>query len=333
MQRLLITGAIERPDGFELGDGKYYGAAKLLRLDLESGNIETLLSLEEGNENYPSEHPNLQFTAGQVDRDQLWLPTDTEIRVYSYPELTLNRVISHPFFQNVHSVHLHGDEIVVTCTGLDMVAVLDRDSGACKQLFNVDGKDPWYRHCADTDYRQVHSTRPHDGHPNYVYKWRDQLWVTRCTQEDAVCLPGASQRLNISGDNKTIAVHDGHLINDKVYFTSVDGWILIGDPDQLKVVDSINLNKLDSGKTTRGWCRGIWLDGHRIHVAYSRLRKTRSKSRVSWVKQMVKQRPASACASIVTYDLEARKIVREYSLDEDKIHAIYSLLPEPSSAT
>lgn len=89
MGKLLITGGQEREDGFQLGEGKYYKAAKLLRLDTESGLIEELLSISEGGENYPDEHPNLEFTAGWVDGQELWLSTDTEVMLFSYPDLNM----------------------------------------------------------------------------------------------------------------------------------------------------------------------------------------------------------------------------------------------------
>ena len=40
---LLISGGKERKNGYELGEGKYYGCAKLLKLDLQSGAVTTAL--------------------------------------------------------------------------------------------------------------------------------------------------------------------------------------------------------------------------------------------------------------------------------------------------
>ena len=93
---LLITGGVLRENGFELGEGKYYGCAKLLRLNTETAAVEELLAVDEGNENFPDVYPNLEFTVGSVEADQLWLTTDTEIRLYNYPALKLLKTFSHP---------------------------------------------------------------------------------------------------------------------------------------------------------------------------------------------------------------------------------------------
>jgi hypothetical protein len=61
-KRILLTGGVLRENGFELGEGKYYGCAKLLALDVETGATEHLLSISEGNANFPDVHPNPQLT-------------------------------------------------------------------------------------------------------------------------------------------------------------------------------------------------------------------------------------------------------------------------------
>ena len=327
-RRILVSGGLERPNGFELGDGKFYEAAKLCALDLESGETEELLSVSEGNEHYPEEHPNLQFTAGCFDGDRLWLPTDTELRCYTYPGLVLERTVSHPFFQNIHSVHVIQGKLVATSTGLDLVAVLDPGTGEPLELINAEGKDTWHRFFDDVDYRLVHSTRPHDVHPNFVFEWDGAMWVTRCGPEDAVCLSDFSKRIDISGDDKTISVHDGHVVGERVYFTSVDGCLCVGDPETCRIVETIDLMELEPERVARGWCRGFAFDGDLVHVGFSRFRKTRNKGKLAWLTGFSKK--VLEAASVVTYDLVARKRVREYLLPEDSVHAIYGVLGAPS---
>ena len=62
MAKLLLSGGCLRPNGFELGEGKYYDKASLVQLDLDTGEFTTVLSKDDGGKNYPVEHPNLQFT-------------------------------------------------------------------------------------------------------------------------------------------------------------------------------------------------------------------------------------------------------------------------------
>ncbi len=328
MRRVLLTGGVMRPDGFELGEGKYYEAAKLVRLDLESGEVQQLLCFDQPNDHYPAEHPNLQFTAGCVDGDKLWLPTDTELHCYSYPELQRIKTISHPCFHNCHSVTIMHGRLVVTSTGLDLVVTLDRDTGAILDIVNTDGKATWHRFSPDVDYRMVHSTRPHDCHPNYVFELKGRLWVTRCTQEDAVCITDVSQRIDVSGKKRPTSVHDGIVDGDRIIFTSVDDGIVIADAVTLQTRKVIDLGKLEGRNRPRGWCRGILLDGQTLYVAFSRLRRTRTKSRLSWLDRFVDPQPFET-SSVLAVDLEKPRVIREYLLPAGMIDAIYSVLPEP----
>jgi len=327
---LLISGGQQRINYPDLEDGQYYGSARLLLLDLISGKTKVLLDFSEGNNHYPKNYPNLQFTAGHTEETFIWLPTDTEIRIYKYPEMLLERIISHPFFNNIHSVTLHKDKIYVTSTGLDMVAILDKKSGAALKLINVEGKDPWHRFSKDVDYRLIHSTRPHQGHPNYIFFIEGKPWVTRCTQEDAVSLENLTKRIDISGPDKIISVHDGHVYDGKIFFTSVDGMVLIADIQSRKIIKKIDLYALEKKTNYRpkGWCRGLFVKGSYVYVGFSKFRKTKVKSRLSWIKSKFTKRPYDF-ASVAVYDWVKNIKINEFKIPEESINAIYSLLPEP----
>lgn len=330
MRRVLLTGGVMRPNGFELGDGKHYEAAKLVRLDLDSGVAEELLCFDQPNQHYPSEHPNLQFTAGCVEGDKLWLPTDTELHCYAYPGLERLRTISHPCFQNCHSVTLIDGKLIVTSTGLDLVVILDKGSGAVLEILNTDGKETWHRFDRDTDYRLVHSTRPHDCHPNYVFQLDGKLWVTRCTQEDAVCLRDVQVRIDVSGLKRPTSVHDGIVDGDRILFTTVDDCIVVADRRTLKIERVIDLARVEGRKRPRGWCRGLLLDGQTLYVAFSRLRRTRTKSKLSWLDRFADKHPYET-SSVLAVDLVGPSVIKEFLLPVGMIDAIYSILPEPST--
>ena len=332
MSNLLITGAVLRPNGFELGEGKYYENAKLLRLNLATGKIDELLSVSEGNDNFPAEYPNLEFTVGVAEEDKLWLTTDTEVRLYQYPEPTLLTTFSHPCFHNVHSVAVYRDRLYVTSTGLDMVVVLDKGTGEIVDQLNTEGKSLWHRFSPDKDYRKLHSTRPHDCHPNHIFWIDDEPWVTRCKQEDAVCLTDLSKRIDISGSDKVISVHDGHVEGDKVYFSSVDGCLIVADKRSFKVLETIELYKYEGFGGIRGWCRGLYIQDNLFYLGFSRLRKTKAKGKLAWLKNMSGVRQPSKFASILAFDMAQRKIVADYPVPAELIDAIYSILPEPTIA-
>ena len=327
--KLLVTGGKLRPNGFELGEGKYYGSAKLFQVDTKSSQIEELLSVDEGTKNFPDEHPNLEFTVGDVEGNNLWLAMDTEIRLYTYPNLEIVKTFSHPSFHNVHSVAVHDDELYVTSTGLDMVIVLDKETGNIKRYLNAEGKPTWHRFSSEIDYRKVHSTRPHDAHPNYVCWIDNEPWVTRCTQEDSVMLSDASQTIDISGPDKVISVHDGIVKGDFVYFTSVDSCLIIADIHSKKVIETVNLSNLKGYGGLRGWCRGLYIDGDVFYIGFSRLRKTRRIEKIKWVSHLINKGKTIEDCSVLAIDLKNRKIVGDYIFPNNSIDAIYSILPEP----
>ncbi len=324
-QKLMLSGGCLRPNGFELGEGKYYGKASLVMLDLASGEFSQMLTKTDGGPNYPSEHPNLQFTAGCVDGDTLWLPSDTEVHKYHLPDLTLESVFSHPCFHNIHSVHVIDGDIVASSTGLDNVVVMDAQSGDIKRILNTQGKDPWHRFKQDVDYRLVHSTRPHDSHPNFVFKLGDDLWATRCTQEDAVNLNNAEDCIDISlgGD---VSVHDGVWWEDKLVFTRVDGNLVFCDPVKKQVIETFDpfggaLNR------PMGWCRGLHIDGDLFYIGYSKLRKTNLKSKIKFLSKGNFKYSSGNNSLVVALNIRTRKVESVYTSPDGLIDAIYGIMP------
>lgn len=325
MKKLLVAGARLRPGGYELGDGKYYDKATLMQLDLESGEYSEVLCKTEGGVNYPAEHPNLQYTAPCLEGDFLWLPTDTEVYKYQLPSFEELACFSHPCFQNLHSAHIFGEELVVSSTGLDNIVVMDKHSGAVKDIYGTEGKGPWHRFNDQTDYRQVHSTRPHVTHPNFVFKIDDDYWVTRCGFEDAVKINDVEDKIKV-GQKDIIAVHDGITWNGKVVFTRVDGFIVVCDPKTREV-----LNKIDPFENERnrplGWCRGLCIEEGIFYIGYSKLRKTKLKSKLKYLTKGNFKFTSGNNSLVVAYDLANQKVLRIYESDDDVIDAIYGILP------
>jgi hypothetical protein len=328
-QKLLITGAALRENGFELGEGKYYGCAKLIQLDTTSGTIDELLSVDAGNNNFPDTHPNLEFTAGDVEQDKLWLPMDTEIRLYHYPSMSLLDTFSHPSFHNIHSVAVHGDQLFVTSTGLDMVVILDKKDGSIISRHNTEGKPTWHRFSQQIDYRKVYSTRPHDCHPNYVFWINGEPWVTRCTQEDAVMLYDTTKRIDISGPKRSISVHDGFVHGRQVLFTTVDGSIVIADTQTLKVTGTVDISSMEGFHGLRRWCRGMYMSGNILYVGFSRLRKTKQKEKIAWISRLLTAGEHVDQCSVLALDLSQNKLVADFRIPAEMLDAIYTILPEP----
>jgi len=328
--KLIITGGILRENGFELGEGKYYGCASLLIVDMISFDVSQLISIPHGNENFPDVHPNLEFTAGDVEGDKLWLSTDTEIRLYQYPSLDLLKTYSHPCFHNIHSVAVRGEELYVTSTGLDMVVVLNKLDGSIVRYINAEGKPIWHRFSPDVDYRKLYSTRPHDAHPNYVFWIGNEPWVTRCTQEDAVKLDDTNLKIDISGPQKSISVHDGIVRDERIFFTTVDGTIVIADARTHQPTEIIDITSMAGFGGLRGWCRGLHIVGNVAYAGFSRLRKTKRIEKLEWAKRLLQKGKVVEECSVLAVDLVHKKIIADYRIPAGMIDAIYSILPEPA---
>ena len=325
--KLLISGGRERPDGFSLGEGKYYHQAVLLELDINKGTYKPVFEKLEGGKNYPLEHPNLQFTAACTFGSTLWLPTDTEIYKVCLPGYEVVQVISHPCFQNVHSVHVIDNELVVTSTGLDNVVFMDAESGEIKRIVNAEGKHPWHRFSQDVDYRHIHSTRPHDCHPNYVFKLGDELWVTRCRQEDAVCLSDVSKIMDITHGDAT-SVHDGVHWGNKIVFSRVDGQLVIYSSETRKYLNTVDPFNNRSNRPT-GWCRGLCVQGDVIYLGYSKIRKTRLTDKLKFLTKGNFKFSSGNNALIVAFDMKKKQVINIYETPSGMIDAIYGVIKYP----
>src|SRR4029077_21166495 len=107
----------------------------------------------------------------------------------------------------------------------------------------------------DNDYRKV-STKPHRAHPNFVFYLETELWATRFHQGDAISLERPERSIRVSDER----IHDGVVHENHIYFTSVDGKVIIADAGSLKVVEALDLTTLHEDRAVLGWCRAILVD-------------------------------------------------------------------------
>lgn len=316
-----------------------YHKGVLIRIDLELEKAETILE-------YVSPEPvkaregEMLFKAQTFTGDCLYLCTTTEILIVSYPSLERIGYISHPMFNDIHHITPtpFGTLAVANC-GLDMVIEMTCE-GEVLRLFNVLGEEPWQRFSPNIDYRPL-STKPHTAHPNYVFFVDDEMWVTRFNQRDAVSLSHPGRRISIELGKP----HDGIVHNDWIYFTTVNGYVVIANKKTLKIEARIDLNSINNFTAPLGWLRGICVDGDKIWVAFSRLRPTKIKENVDWIKRNLKWRLKSYLWSftketadpkrkrlgktrptrIICYDPMKGKVVRRIIVEEYGISAIFGL--------
>jgi hypothetical protein len=237
--------------------------------------------------------------------------------------MTQVRYLSLPCFNDLHHVRPgQGDSVLVVSTGLDMVFEIDRDDRIVREWTIVDGSG-WERFDRDTDYRTWPTTKPHFSHPNYVFDLDGDPWVTRFKHRDAICLEDPSRRIAIDVQRP----HDGEYFDGQVYFTTVDARIVIADAKTLERLAVHDLNEIEDVDYSLGWCRGLLvLDEHRVMVGYSRIRPTKFRENIRWVRHKLGMQTSSLRPSrIAIYDLSAGILEWEYSLEHAGLNAIFSI--------
>jgi hypothetical protein len=119
-------------------------------------------------------------------------------------------------------------------------------------------------------------------------------------------------------------VHDGHVIGGKVYYTCVDGKIVIVDGASCKIDRVVDLNEIEGSGKPLGWCRGLLIEENIAYVAYSRIRQTKMKENVKWALGHVGRQNALP-TRVVKYDIEEGIKIGECVTPVGVIDAIYSV--------
>lgn len=326
---LWVVGGEQKRTLLDQNEWNRFGAAVVARVDPETGSLERVLEYRTPPENCPDEQPSYIFKAATVDGDTMWLCTQTEVLECALPGFEIRRVISLPCFNDLHHVTPGPDgTLFVAVTGLDAVAEVSRD-GELVRLTSVLGGDVWERFDRNVDYRKVPTTKPHRSHPNYVFFLDGQPWVTRFEQRDAAPLDPSRNghrgpfRIEIQG------VHDGHVYGHRLIFTAVNGHVVTFDLDtgERRLVDLNTLIEPDNDRPL-GWCRGLHAsgDGRLAWVGFSKLRPTKLKQNLSWLRNGFKE-SARLPTRIALYDLERPARLREIDVEPAGLNAIFSIHP------
>jgi hypothetical protein len=267
------------------------------------------------------------FKAGTIQGETLYACTSTEVMVYDLPKFKRTNYISLPCFNDLHHVRPTPDgNLLVVNTGLDMVVEVRLDGSVVRQWYVIEG-DPWQRFSPVTDYRKVETTKPHLAHPNFVFRLEDEIWVTRAQQKDVICLTDSGRRITIGG----VYIHDGHVHNGMIYFTSVDSRVIVVDQNSLQIEHIIDLNTIDNQRgSSLGWCRGLYMaDERHAWVGFTRVRKTKFNENVNWVKHV--GRDLTKPARISLYDIHARRCLVEIDVEQFGMNVVFSVLPAVAS--
>jgi hypothetical protein len=303
-----------------------YDRGVLMRVDPRSETVTTELEYLSPAGTNVAENPQVLFKSATVVGDTLYASTQTEVIIFRVPELEQTGHISLPCFNDVHHVRpMPNGNLLVANSGLDMCLELGRDGSVVRE-WNTLGEAPWEKFDPAIDYRMGISTKPHGSHPNHVFLLGDEPWATRFEQRDAVALNDHSRRIDIGLER----IHDGVVNGDKVWFTTVDGKLVVADTTSLEVEEIIDLTEMHDDTELLGWCRSLHFVPEGVWVGFSRIRPTKIRENVGWVARGFKR---DLGTHIALYDLDGRKLLQEIDLERHGLSAVFSILPAPPLAT
>jgi hypothetical protein len=219
----------------------------------------------------------------------------------------------------------------VVSTGLDAVLVLDpdrEDAGEAEvvAVHSALASGPWDRFDKGTDYRLVATTKPHGAHPNFVLQHAGQRWLSRFEQRDVRGVDDPSRAVRLAHD----PVHDGVIHEAEAWFTVVSGEVVVVDLEAGSVVRRYDLTTMDHpAGVPLGWCRSILHDGPTF-LGFSRLRPTKLKQNLAWLRKPLGRAPEPLPTRVVAYDLPQGRKRQTWSLEDHGISSIFSILPGES---
>ena len=322
MSELYVVGGALRSTLFkQLAEWNSCKKALIVKVNPSAKTSEVLVEYDSPADACPAESPSILFKAATVSDDKLYVCTPTEVLVYQLPSFELLNYISLPCFNDLHHVRPTPEgNILIADTGLDLVVEVT-PQGKLLREWSVLEEDTWKRFSRDIDYRKVPETKPHKSHPNHVFQLDDEVWVTRFEQRDAISLTRPGRRIDIAVQRP----HDGHVVGDWIYFTTVDGHLVVANRHTLKVEEVFDLNTIDNEQQlVLGWCRGLAvMEKDKVWIGFTRIRSTRFKENLQWAKNGFETRRKPT--HIALYDLANKKCLDEVDVEPYGLAVLFSV--------
>jgi hypothetical protein len=325
MNQLYVLGARQKKLRLKKEDEwNLYEEALIVEIDTQTGTARNRIKYCTPPDARSSDNASHIFKASTISGNILYACTSTEVLLFKLPEFEQIGYVSLPCFNDLHHVTPSSDgNLMVASTGLDMVVKFNK-RGDILKIWPVLGGDPWSRFSPEVDYRKVDSTKPHQSHPNFIFELNGEPWVTRFRQRDAICLNHPEHSIDIAVQTP----HDGLVCGNRIYFTTVDGRLVIANAGTHQVDRVIDLKEIGGTNDLLGWCRGLLpVDDRRIWVAFTRVRKTQFTENVLWVKKVFQEGMGEKPTHIALYDIVEGRCLAEIDMEPHGLNVIFSILP------
>ena len=243
-------------------------------IDLISGNMPLPNSVEF------EKLPRFGFTGLDEVGEYIYAGSWNGIYQINKSNYKLNKIISNSLMNDMHGIWVDEDFIITILTGKDTVVISDHN-GKIVEHFSIANDLTVYtdNSIEQIDWRFISKQfRGATGlwHFNYVQRFDDEIWLTARNINAFIVVNLVTRKSWIRSINQktVVLLHDGVRYNDKYYFTSIDGKIIIAsEANNLSInprenVDEIakfsrdmacELIRLDETQFGRepNWCRGI----------------------------------------------------------------------------
>ena len=295
-----------------------FDTAKLSVVDWDNGKIIDTI-------NYISpdiqRNPSMMFKVCDITPNSIITVTNSEIVEFDRKTYEVIKTVSDNSFNDLHAVKKINEFYYLVNTGLEILQIINENGLIVKEI-NMATTATWDKFSKSIDYRKIGSTKPHEMHINNVFNVGDDIFVTRLSLKQAI-------NINNEKDIFDIEVglpHVGVVFNEKVYFTTTNGHVIVFDANTRKKISLTDVNQLlvKGGYKPDGWCRGILpLSENKILVGYTKLRHTKFKEFLSWTKNLGN---VTAPTRVIEVDISKNSITKEMVFPGDKGFAIFSIL-------
>lgn len=318
---IYVIGGRQREDRSLLDrDDRWYGYDTGVILRVAPDGVETMVEYRSRPDTHAEGDPIL-FKSATRRGNRLYCCTETELVVFTLPDFQVERHISLPVFNDVHHVvPTDRNTILAAVSGMESVMEIGADDQIVND-WNVLGEDNSVVRDPDVDYRLGVNTKPHRAHPNYVYEFDGEVWATRFELRDTAPVERPQDGIALGAER----VHDGVVRDPSVFFTAVDGFVVEADLRRRAVVARHDLHDPADPDAILGWCRGLHFnDDDTCWVGFSRIRATRLRQTVSWIRT---RGDTPAPTRIARYGSVNYVLQDSIDLEPFGVNAVFSIVP------